>query len=149
MVTMDDPSEKAVALYKQNFNCAQSVLAAFAIQLGVDESTMLKMASPFGGGVARRGQVCGAVTGGLMALGLAQGADSPAGKEEAYRLGQDFIKRFETFHKSILCRELLGYDINTPQGHQQARDSGAFITLCPQFVEHAAEIVQDMLEKKP
>jgi C_GCAxxG_C_C family probable redox protein len=146
---MDDPSKKAIALFNQKFSCAQSVFAAFAAHLGSDESTMLKIASPFGGGVARRGQVCGAVSGGLMALGLAQGADSPAGKEEVYRLGQDFIKRFETFHKSILCRELLGYDINTPQGHQQARDSGAFITLCPQFVEHAAEIIQDMLEKKP
>jgi C_GCAxxG_C_C family probable redox protein len=149
MVTMDDPSKKAVALFNQNFNCAQSVFAAFAAQLGLDRSTMLKMASPFGGGVARRGQVCGVLTGGLMALGLAQGADSPAGKEEAYRLGQDFIKRFEALHKSILCRELLGYDISTIQGHQQARDSGAFTTLCPQFVRHAAEIVQDMLEKKP
>ncbi len=116
MSPMENSSERAVARYDQHFNCAQSVFSAFASQLGMDESLMLKMASPFGGGVARRGQVCGALTGGLMALGLARGADTPAGKEEAYRLGQDFLQRFEAIHKTILCRDLLGYDISTAAG---------------------------------
>jgi C_GCAxxG_C_C family probable redox protein len=144
-----NPSETAVARFHQNFNCAQSVLAAFAPQFGMDESMMLKMASPFGGGVARRGQICGAVTGGLMALGFAQGADTPDGKEGAYRLGQEFLQRFESRHNTILCRELLDCDISTDEGRQKASKKGAFITLCPQFVNDAAEIVQAMLEKKP
>lgn len=144
-----NPSETAVARFHQNFNCAQSVFAAFAPQFGLDESMMLKMASPFGGGVARRGQICGAVTGALMALGFAQGADTPAGKEDAYLLGQEFLQRFESRHSTILCCELLGCDISTVEGRQKASDKGAFTTLCPQFVSDAAEIVQDMLEKKP
>jgi len=142
-----DPSEIAVSLFKRNFNCAQSVLAAFASQLGMDESSMLKIASPFGGGVARRGQVCGAVSGGLMALGLAMGADTPSGKEDAYRLGQEFLRRFESVHGSILCRELLGYDISTDVGRKQAGDKGVFKTLCPHFVGDAVEIVQEMMGK--
>jgi C_GCAxxG_C_C family probable redox protein len=146
--SVSNPPEIAAARFSQNLNCAQSVFAAFAPQLGMDESQALKLASPFGGGVSRRGEVCGAVTGALMALGLAQGADTPAGKEEAYRLGQDFLQRFETRHATILCRELIDSDISTPEGWQQAREKGAFTALCPLFVRDAAEIVQAMLANK-
>jgi C_GCAxxG_C_C family probable redox protein len=76
---MTNPPEIAVARFRQDFNCAQSVLVAFAPQLGMDESQALKLASPFGGGVVRRGQICGAVTGALMVLGLAQGRRIPTG----------------------------------------------------------------------
>jgi C_GCAxxG_C_C family probable redox protein len=147
--SVTNPPEIAVARFRQNFNCAQSVFVAFAPQLGMDEGQALKLASPFGGGVARRGQTCGAVTGALMALGLAQGADTPAGKEDTYRMGQEFLQRFESRHATILCRELIDCDISTPEGRQQAREKGAFTTLCPLFVRDAAEIVQAMLAKKP
>ena len=146
---MTNAPETTRLRFSQNFNCAQSVLVAFAPQLGLDETQALKLASPFGGGVARRGQVCGAVTGALMALGLAYGADAPAGKEHAYRLGQEFLRRFESRHATILCRELLEIDISTPEGHQQAREKGVFTALCPLLVGDAAEIVQEMLAKKP
>jgi C_GCAxxG_C_C family probable redox protein len=142
-----DPSGVAASLFDRNFNCAQSVFAAFATRFAMDQGTMLKMASPLGGGVARRGQVCGAVTGGLMALGLARGADDPSGKEAAYQLGQEFLSRFESLHGSILCRELLRFDISTDIGRQQAKEKGLFKSLCPHFVGDAVEIVQAMLEE--
>jgi len=140
------PSQIATARFNENYNCAQSVFAAFAGQLGMDERILLKIASPFGGGVARRGNICGAVTGALMVLGLAMGADTPGGKEEAYQLGQDFLQRFEARHGTILCRELLEVDIGTEEGLRQAREKGLTTTLCPRFVSDAAEIVQAMLE---
>jgi C_GCAxxG_C_C family probable redox protein len=142
-----NPSIISVSLFNQNFNCAQSVLAAFASQLDMDKNKLLKMASPFGGGVARRGHICGAISGGLMTLGLAKGADDPAGKEEAYRLGQEFMRRFESRHGSILCRELLEFDISTDAGWQEAREKGLFKTRCPAFVNDAAEIAREMLDK--
>jgi C_GCAxxG_C_C family probable redox protein len=147
-LSKNDLPETARLRFSQNFNCAQSVFAVFAPQLGLDEHQALKLASPFGGGIARRGQVCGAVTGALMALGLDRGADTPAGKEDAYRLGQEFLQRFEARHSSILCRELLDIDISTPEGHQQAREKGLFKSRCPLFVGDAVEIAQEMLAKK-
>lgn len=146
---MNNPIDTAAALYDQGFNCAQSVLAAFAAQLGLDESRALKLASPFGGGVSRRGEVCGAVSGALMVLGLAQGADTPAGKESAYLLGQDFLQRFEARHGTILCRKLIDCDISTPEGLQQARSRGVFTALCPRFVRNATEIAQALLVENP
>jgi C_GCAxxG_C_C family probable redox protein len=146
---MNLPSEMAVARFSQKFNCAQSVFAAFAPQLGMDESRALKLASPFGGGVSRRGQVCGAVSGALMVLGLARGADTPEGKEDAYRMGQEFLQQFESKHDTILCRELLNCDLSTSAGLEQARVSGVLTSLCPLFVRDAAEIVQGMLAARP
>ena len=108
--------------------------------------TALKLASPFGGGVARRGELCGAVTGALLALGLARGADKPAGKEEIYRLSQEFMRLFEEKHSSLLCRDLIDCDISTPAGYQSAAEKRVFTTICPGLVRDAAEIVQTLLE---
>jgi C_GCAxxG_C_C family probable redox protein len=144
---MTTPAETAVLVFSQNFNCSQSVFSAFAPQFGLDKETALKLASPFGGGVARRGEVCGAVTGALLTLGLARGADIPAGKEEIYRLSQEFMRRFEEKHDTIICRELINCDISTPAGYQAAAEKRVFTSICPGLVREAVEIVQALLEK--
>ena len=143
---MSTPAEIAVNVFSQNFNCSQSVFSAFAGQFGMDRQTALKLASPFGGGVARRGEVCGAVSGALMALGLARGAKAPAGKEEIYRLSQEFMRLFEEKHKSVLCRELIDCDLSTPAGYQAATDKRVFTSICPLLVRDAVEIAQKLLE---
>ena len=142
---MTTPAEIAVARFDDHFNCSQSVFAAFAPQYGVQEDLALKIASPFGGGMARQGHVCGAVSGALMALGLARGATTPAGKEKAYQLGEEFIQRFEVKHGTLLCRKLIDCDISTPAGWQIAQERGVFKTVCPVLVREAVEITQDLL----
>jgi C_GCAxxG_C_C family probable redox protein len=143
---MPTPAETAVSVFGQSFNCAQSVFSAFAAQYGLPEKTALRLASPFGGGMARRGEVCGAVSGGLLVLGLARGAETPAGKDEIYRLSQEFMRRFAAGRGSIICRELLGCDISTPEGWLEAKRTGKTTNLCPLLVREAAEIVQVLLE---
>jgi C_GCAxxG_C_C family probable redox protein len=143
---MTDLPEAAVNCFSRSFNCSQAVFSAFAPQFGMEEKTALKLASPFGGGIARRGEVCGAVTGALLTLGLARGADTPAGKDQIYRLSQEFMRRFEEKHGTILCRELIGCDISTPSGSQKAMDKKVFVTICPALVREAAEVVQALLE---
>jgi C_GCAxxG_C_C family probable redox protein len=143
---MPTPAETAVSVFDQSYNCAQSVFSPFAAQFGLPGRTALKLASPFGGGMARRGEVCGAVTGGLLVLGLARGADTPAGKEEIYRLSQEFMHRFEEKHGALLCRDLLGCDISTPEGWQEVKRTGKSRNLCPLLVRDAAEIAQALLE---
>jgi C_GCAxxG_C_C family probable redox protein len=143
---MSTPVDRAVANYSQGFNCSQSVFSAFAEQFGLGKKTALKLASPFGGGMGRHGEVCGAVSGALLALGLARGADQPSGKEGVYQLTQEFMRRFEQKHGSLLCRTLLGSDISTPEGLQRAREAGKFSTICPMLVQDAAEIIGPFLE---
>jgi C_GCAxxG_C_C family probable redox protein len=143
---MATPAEIAGSVFSQNFNCSQSVFSAFATQFGLDTEIALKLASPFGGGVARRGEVCGAVTGALLALGLARGAKVPAGKEEIYRLSQEFMHLFEEKHNTVLCRDLIACDISTPAGYQSAAEKRVFTTICPVLVQDTVEIVQKLLE---
>lgn len=143
---ISDPGEIAAEKFGSGFNCAQAVFSAFASCYGMDEAAALKLASLFGGGVARRGQVCGAVTGALLALGLGRGPDTPGAKEEACRLGQEFLQKFETRHRAILCRDLIGYDPSQPESREQARRAGRFKAQCPRFVRDAAEIVREMLD---
>lgn len=144
---MTDPIKTAQDRFAQGLNCSQAVFSAYASQLGIDDEAALKLASPFGGGVAHQGNVCGAVTGALMALGLGRGNATTDKKDETYRLAEDFIKRFQERHGTILCRELIGHDISTPGGLQNAREQNVFKTICPGLVKDAAELVAEFLDE--
>ncbi len=143
---MSKLSDLASVRFRQHLNCSQSVFLVFAVPLGMEEEMALRLASPFGGGVARRGEICGAVSGALLVLGLAHGSATPEGKEQVYRLSQEFMQKFEAKHPGILCRQLLGYDLNQPGEYQQAKEAGVFNTICPLLVSDAVEILQSMLE---
>jgi C_GCAxxG_C_C family probable redox protein len=143
---MQNPIQTAHDRFTQGFNCSQSVFCAFASKLGITDESALMLASPFGGGVAHQGQVCGAVTGALMALGLGRGSATVEEKDETYRLAEDFIQRFQERHGSILCRELIDHDISTLAGLQSAREEKVFNTICPGLVKDATEIVAEFLK---
>ena len=143
---MQNPIQIAQDRFTQGFNCSQSVFCAFASKLGITDESALMLASPFGGGVAHQGQVCGAVTGALMALGLGRGSATVEEKDETYRLAEDFIQRFQERHGSILCRELIDHDISTLAGLQSAREEKVFNTICPGLVKDAAGLVAEFLE---
>jgi C_GCAxxG_C_C family probable redox protein len=145
---MSERSDKAVSCF-EDFNCAQSVLATCGPELGLDRETALRVAGGLGGGMGRLGEVCGAVTGAFLAIGLKHGKSHPEDsesetKEKAYALVYEFADRFRTRHGSILCRELLGCDISTPEGSAQAREKGLFSDLCPMLVQSAVEILEQM-----
>ena len=96
--------------------------------------------------MARQGHVCGAVSGAILAVGLSHGSATPEGKEETYKVAREFIRRFEEKHGTIICCQLIGCDISTPEGLQRARESGVIREVCPQVVHDAADILQTVLE---
>jgi len=144
---MTDPIQIASERFSQHYSCSQSVFSAFAPRFGLTDEQALKLASPFGGGVVHQGHICGAVTGALMALGLARGNAAADKKDETYRVAEDFLKRFRERHGTILCRELIGHDISTPDGLQNARDTGVFKSTCPGLVRDAAEFDVEFLDE--
>lgn len=145
---MTRQADVAVERFAEGFSCSQAVFGAFTPALGVPDDTALKIASAFGGGIARRGDVCGAVTGALMALGLARGHsdNQETSKSATYELVDEFLRRFQAAHASITCRELIGHSMDTPEGLQGARDAGVFKTVCPSLVADAAGLVASILE---
>ncbi len=140
--------EQAVSNFKSGFNCAQSVFAPFSVEYGFNRETALKLATSFGGGMGLLGKTCGAITGGLMAIGLKYGRasieDTPA-KEKTYGLVQNFIKEFTEINGSNTCHDLLDCDISTTEGMNSAKEKNLFTTLCPNFVRTSAEILEKIL----
>lgn len=140
-------TDKALELFSNNFNCSQSVFAAFAPDFGLDEKLALKLATSFGGG-ARNGEMCGAVSGALMVLGLKYGhfdaADSEQ-KSRAYAIAVEFTKRFKEANSSIVCRDLLGYDLTKPDEMACIKEKGLFGDVCPKAIKSAVEILEGVL----
>ena len=140
--------EEACALHGRGANCAQSVLCAFADDVGLRRQVAMRIASGFGGGMGRMGGTCGAVTGAFMALGLRHGMTEPEQKdlkEKNYAMTREFAARFTAKNGSIVCRELLGCDIGTPEGMAEAKEKDLFATRCMKLVGDAVEITEGML----
>jgi C_GCAxxG_C_C family probable redox protein len=140
--------EKALEAFDGGLNCAQSVLLAFAEEMGLDPEKGLKIASGFGGGMGAMGGTCGAVTGAFMVIGLGCGNASAASREAklaTYGIIQGFAREFEQVHGSIVCRELLGCDISSFEGYGEATKKNLFKTECPRYVETAVVILERIL----
>ena len=145
---MSTNPEAAATMFREGYNCAQSVLACCGRPYALPRATAIQLARAFGGGMGRTGNVCGAVTGAMMVIGLKHSAvdtQDTAAKDQAYRLTQEFLSRFRAHHGSIACCDLLGCDLSTPEGHRRALETGLFKSLCPRLVQDAAEIVEDLL----
>ncbi len=142
--------DRAVANFNEGLLCSQSVLSAFSEKMGMDRETACKISTPFGSGMARMGETCGAVTGAFMAIGLKYGNISDwrtedKEKENTYRKVEEFVKQFKSRRGTIKCKELLGCDLSTPKGRKTANDAGLFNSLCPKLVRDAAEILEIIL----
>ncbi|MFW9900041.1 MAG: C-GCAxxG-C-C family protein [Candidatus Thorarchaeota archaeon] len=140
--------EKAITSFRGDFNCAQSILSSFAPQYGLDKDTALKLATGFGGGMGRMQNTCGAVSGAFMVIGLKYGmgidGDVEA-RDKTYELVREFTKRFQEISGSINCKELLGCDINTPEGKEYYDQNDFFEKKCFEYVKNAAKILEEIL----
>jgi len=145
-----DPVARAEALFREGYACSQAVLMAFASKLGIKEEDAAAVASAFGGGTARNGLTCGALTGAFMAIGLHAGnrtAQDEARKNDAYARVNVLLRRFVEEHGAADCRTLTGRNLADPVQRQQAADAGAFTTQCPRLVRTAAAFVAETLNK--
>lgn len=139
--------DAAVELFRGGCACSQAILAVYGPRVGLDEDRAVRVAACFAGGM-RMAETCGAVTGGFMALGLACCTDSCRtieGRRAAYDAVASFAEKFRRRHGSLVCRELLGCDISTPEGYRIAVEKGLFRTRCVELVHDAAELLGGML----
>lgn len=141
--------EKAKRLFESGCNCAQAVLCAFEDVTGLERDTAMRLASSFGGGIARMREVCGAVSGGAMVLGLSRGSADPAdhaAKTAHYHLVQEFARRFRERNGSIICRELLS-GAAVQQGNVPEQRTPEYYKKrpCAELVAQAAQLLDEML----
>lgn len=141
--------EEAMKLFKNGYNCCQAVVGAFSDDIEIDFKTAMLISSSFGGGMGRMREVCGTVSGMLMVLGLKFGYSNPkvfTEKTEHYKRVQECAGKFKEMHGSIICRELLGLNINKGEfdNHIPSARSKEYYKKrpCVELVGDAAEILE-------
>ena len=145
-----DHGIKAAELFLGGYNCAQAVAVAFCDLTGLEEKQAAKMASAFGGGMGRLREVCGAVSGMLLVLGILDGYDDPTddtAKKELYSRVQALAREFREENDSIICRELLD---NPPADPNPTPRTADFYTQrpCARMVLTAARILDEYLQQR-
>ncbi len=138
--------ETALYNFKKGFNCTQSILSAFTKDFNIDNELFFKLATSFGGGIARMGLTCGALTGAYMVLGMKYGTANnhdKLSKSKTQTKIMDFTKEFKDIHKETDCNKLLDCDISTAEGFKIAR---AKRDCCNTFIEDVVKIVEGIME---
>lgn len=153
--------ELAASLFRQGYNCAQSVVLAFAEELkeefGLEEKALAKLASSFGGGMGRLREVCGAVSGMFIVYGMFYGYDSPTPEEDEamqekkdthYQKIQQLAEAFKQYQGTIICREILDKPEGADDYHAEKRTNSYYEERpCENCVYCAAEILEKFLKK--
>ena len=152
---MESRTEQAVALFKEGFNCSQSVFAAYADLFGMDTETALRVSASFGGGIGRMREVCGAANGMFLVAGMLtgsiEGKDQTA-KKNNYEVVQRLAAEFKKENGgTYICRELLGLGMDgtkialgntTPEARTEEYYKKR---PCLKTIEGAAAIVERLL----
>jgi C_GCAxxG_C_C family probable redox protein len=143
-------TERARSLFAEGTNCAQAVFIGCSHgKLG--QADMLRLSSCFGGGMSHTDHACGALTGGLMAIGAELGmerVDDAEGKRRAGEAAERFVHLFRERFGATRCTELIKFDLSDNSQLEAARSSGVFAESCPAFVEQAVELVESVLQEQ-
>ncbi|NLE67702.1 MAG: C_GCAxxG_C_C family protein [Lentisphaerae bacterium] len=139
----------AKGYFGQGYNCCQSVVLAFAEDIGLSDEAALRLASAFGGGMGKMREVCGALTGSFMVAGMKKGytdPDADQDKEALYRLVQELAEAFRQKNGSILCRDLIGEDYAPGDATPGKRTQAYYDSRpCANFIEDAVRLLEEKL----
>ena len=141
--TRADAAKKIID--EQRGSCSQAIFTTYGVHLSsgkLDNDTCMKIASGFGGGIASNGNMCGALTGGIMALGLKYGGSMM--EEKAFQAANTLLENFSKLHGSVLCKELINFDLAAAEDVREAFEKGVFKN-CPKYVEDVAEILETLI----
>lgn len=146
---MTSRTDMATAKFEEGYNCAQAVLYAFREELQLDGDEALKLACGFGAGMGRKEEVCGAISGAILALGRKFGRGSNDGIEATeltYAKTRELMDAFAGQHGTVICRTLLGgCELTTPEGRERFKQQNLRSTVCVPCVQSAVRILEELL----
>jgi len=142
-------AETAVKKLFSGYNCAQAVLFSFSNDLDIDKNTALKIACGFGFGIGRRQEACGAIAGGVIAIGAKYGrgeTDEKTSAELTYEKTRILLDKFRSKHGTCNCLELLkGCNLMTDKGKQYYKKHNLKETVCQECVKSVVHILDEIL----
>lgn len=142
---MTEYEKQALDLFNQGCNCAQASFAPFASQAGLSQDQALHIASAFGGGIAKSGNVCGALSGALMAIGACRGYGLGVTPEEKSAFGdqmQELYQRFEAEFGTVMCRALIANNEKDIADGKLSSD----VRPCMRYVLFATKMAEEFLK---
>lgn len=140
-------SEQAKELFLSGYNCAQAVVLSFADELKFSKELGQKVAAGFGGGMGKQQETCGAVTGAIMVLGILKGEkvnNNDELKSQTYASVKELTRDFVAEYQTTQCRDLIGCDLNTPEGSEKFKEEKIMETVCAGCVGRAVQIVESI-----
>jgi C_GCAxxG_C_C family probable redox protein len=143
---MKTAAAEALAYFNNGLNCAQTVLSAFCEEYGLSKEFAYRLANGLGSG-CRSGEVCGALTGAILVIGLKYGQntiDDLEAKMSCHTKIEEFIRSFQQQNGSIICRDLLGCDVSTKEGLEAAKEKNLFSTICVEKIKNAITMLEDL-----
>jgi C_GCAxxG_C_C family probable redox protein len=142
-------SEIAVDKFLNGYNCAQAVLYSFCDYLNLDKDTAMKLSCGFGAGMSRKEEVCGAVSGGIMVIGMIYGRGESQDRsltEQTYQVTREFMDKFSERQGTFICRRLLGgCELTTPEGQREFKEKDLLNKVCKECVRAVVEIIEDII----
>ena len=148
-VNVEERAMRAKELFLEGYNCAQSVFLAYCDFTPFDEKVAATVAAPFGGGMGRLREVCGAVSGMTMVAGFLYPNFDPAdsqNKKDNYAAVQELAEKFRKENGAIVCRELLGLAQKKDEPTPSPRTEEYYKRRpCAEYVAIAARIVGEKI----
>ena len=149
VMTTIQVAQRSEALFQQGFCCAESVLQAIAKSLGIQSELIPRIATGLCGGIAKTGGICGAVSGGVLAINMVTGRSHAGQSPEAnVRLVRAFLSEFETKFGTTNCERLMGCRLDTPEGQRFFKENKLREKKCQMFTKEAAGMASRILEQE-
>lgn len=149
MLSKEETQKLAETYAGQRFLCSESCLMALAKCQGVESPIIPRIATGFGAGVGRSGEICGAVTGAIMGLSLRYGRDrvNPINDRRPYWYATELLKRFNVEHSKLRCPALLGLDMAKPEEYEEYNRRNLWLHNCTRYIISATGIAWDIIEE--
>jgi C_GCAxxG_C_C family probable redox protein len=142
-------AQRSAELFQQGFCCAESVLQAIAESRAVKSELIPRIATGLCGGIAKTGGICGAVSGGVLAINMLAGRNSASqSPRDNVRLVRAFLSQFESKFGTTNCERLIGCRLDTPEGQRFFNDNKLRDKKCQVFTREAAEMAGGLLEQE-
>ncbi len=152
MLSKKETVNRAEQYAEKGFLCSEAVLLALSEVQNITSEIIPCIATGFGAGISRHGEVCGALSGAVMGLGLrfgrSQVSETPQ-DSSPYQFGQTMVNLFASRFGNIRCRDILDLDISSDEGRRKYRELNLWDSKCRELIRIATELAYDLLQANP
>lgn len=151
MLSKEETVQLSASYAEKGFLCSEAVLRALSKYLEIQSNIIPQIATGFGAGIGRAGEVCGALTGGVMGLGLKFGrvkmSAEPA-ERPVHWFATELATQFKAEFGHLRCRDLLGLDVSSREALRRYREQKMWENQCREFITTTTSLAYEILQRE-